>query len=132
MAWHMLIESELPKELRTCAVRTVAVIRNRCFNNHTKQTPYLMLTGRRPTFSRIQKSGSVCYVYKKDKRKLTMGQMHRPFVTKQQTQSDMTPDDDHRQVRPNHEPGRYPSTARKKLVYLKRHLADFQPYLYYI
>ena len=44
----MFIESELPKELWTYAVQTAAVVRNRCFNNRTKETPYLMLTGRWP------------------------------------------------------------------------------------
>lgn len=48
MALCMLIESELPKTLRTYAVQTAAVVRNRCFNNHTKQTPFYMLTGRQP------------------------------------------------------------------------------------
>ena len=66
----MLIESELPKVLWTHAVQTAAVGRNRCFGNRTKQTPYQMLTGRRPHMSRMQKFGSVCYTYKQDKIKL--------------------------------------------------------------
>lgn len=70
MARCMLIESELPKELWTYAVQTAAVVRNRCFNNHIKQTPYFMLTGRRPNLSRMQKFGSECYVYKQEKKKL--------------------------------------------------------------
>jgi len=64
MARCMLIESELPKVLWTYAVQTADVVRNRCFSNRTKQTPYQMLTGRQPNMSRMQKFGSVCYAYK--------------------------------------------------------------------
>ena len=70
MARSMLIESELPNVLWTHAVQTAAVVRNRCFSNRTNQTPYQMLTGRRPYMSWMQKFGSVCYAYKQDKRKL--------------------------------------------------------------
>lgn len=45
MARCMLLESELPKDLWPYAVQTAAVVRNRCFNNRTKQTPYFLLTG---------------------------------------------------------------------------------------
>ena len=63
--WHtlfdmtgcMLIESELPKELWTYAAQTATVVKNRCFNKHTKQGSYQMLTGRRPDLSRMQKLG---------------------------------------------------------------------------
>lgn len=48
MARCMLIESQLPKNLWTYAVQTAAVVRNRCFNNRIKETPYFMLSGRRP------------------------------------------------------------------------------------
>lgn len=70
MARCMLIESELPKMLWTYAIQTAAVVRNRCFNNLTKQTPYYMLTGRRPNITRMQKFGQVCYAYKQHKGKL--------------------------------------------------------------
>lgn len=70
MARCMLIESNLPKELWTYAVMTAAVIRNRCFNGRTKQTPYYMLTGKKPNLSRMRVFGSVCYAYKHDKKKL--------------------------------------------------------------
>lgn len=53
MARCMLIESELSKDLWTNAVQMAAVIRNRCFNKCTEQTPYLMLTGRRPNLSKM-------------------------------------------------------------------------------
>ena len=70
MARCMLIESKLPKMLWTYAVQTAAVVRNRCFNNRTKQTPYYMLTGRQPNIARMQKFGQVCYAYKQQKGKL--------------------------------------------------------------
>ncbi|XP_066542004.1 uncharacterized protein [Hoplias malabaricus] len=70
MARCMLIESELPKELWAYAVQTAAVVRNRCFNKRTKQTPYQMLTGRRPNLSKMQRFGTVCYVYRQNKKKL--------------------------------------------------------------
>ena len=59
MARCMLIESGLPKQLWTYAVQTAAVVRNRCFNRRTGQTPVQMLTGRRPNLSRMQRFGSV-------------------------------------------------------------------------
>ncbi len=70
MARCMLIESNLPKQLWTYAVQTAAVVRNRCFSKRTKQTPIQALTGRRPNLSRMQKFGSECFVYVRDKRKL--------------------------------------------------------------
>lgn len=56
--------------LWTYAVQTAAVVRNRCFNNRTKQTPYYMLTGRQPNIARMQKFGHMCYAYKRQKGKL--------------------------------------------------------------
>ena len=50
----MLIESNLPKELWTYAVMTAAVIRNRCYNSRVKQTPYYMLTGKKPDLSKMR------------------------------------------------------------------------------
>ena len=70
MARCMLLESQLPKELWPYAVQTAAVVRNRCFNNRTRQTPYFMLTGRGPNVSRMQKFGTVCYSYRQDGKKL--------------------------------------------------------------
>ena len=70
MARCMLVESSLPKELWTYAVMTAAVIRNRCFNNRLKQTPYYMLTGRKPNLSKMGVFGSACYAYRYDRKKL--------------------------------------------------------------
>ena len=44
MARCMVIENNLRKSLWTNAVMRAAVIRNRCFNNRLKQTPYYMIT----------------------------------------------------------------------------------------
>lgn len=66
----MLVESELPKYLWQYAVQTAAIVRNRCFSRRTGQTPYEMLTGKKPNVSRMHKFGSVCYTYKQEKGKL--------------------------------------------------------------
>lgn len=58
MAWCMLIENSLPKQLWTYAVQTATVMRNRCFNKRTKWTPTQALTGRGPKLSRMQRFGS--------------------------------------------------------------------------
>ena len=68
MARSMVIENNLPKSLWTYAVMTAAVIRNRCFNNRLKQTPYYMITGRKPDLSKGNIFGSTCYAYKKLKK----------------------------------------------------------------
>lgn len=70
MARCMLLGSQLPKELWPYAVQTAVVVRNRCFNNRTRQTPYFMLTGRRPNVSRMQTFGTVCYAYRQNRKKL--------------------------------------------------------------
>ena len=59
MARCMVIENNLPKILWT-----YAVIRNRCFNNCLKQTPYNMITGRMPDQSKMNIFGSTFYAYK--------------------------------------------------------------------
>lgn len=49
----LFIESSLPKLLWPDAVQTAAVIRNRCYNRCVAQSPYYMLTGKKPDLSRI-------------------------------------------------------------------------------
>ncbi|PIK35791.1 hypothetical protein BSL78_27378 [Apostichopus japonicus] len=66
----LLIDKGLPKFLWTYAVQTAAHIRNRCFNNRIKQTPYYMLTGNKPDLSKMGIFGSECYAYKHDPKKL--------------------------------------------------------------
>ena len=76
----MVIENNLPKSLWTYAVMTAAVIRNRCFNNRLKQTPYYMITGRKPDRAKMNIFGSTCYAYKKLKTKLYPKCEKRIFV----------------------------------------------------
>ncbi len=66
----MIVESVLPKQLWPYAVQTAAMVRNRCFNRRTGQTPYESLTDKKPNVSKMQKFGSVCYTYKQEKGKL--------------------------------------------------------------
>jgi len=47
----MLIESQLPKQLWNYAVQTAAIVHNRCFNRRTGQTPYQMLTDKKPIYN---------------------------------------------------------------------------------
>ena len=70
MARCMVIENNLPKSLWTYAVITAAVIRNRCFNNRLKQTPYYIITGRKPDLSKMNIFRSTCYAYKNLKKTL--------------------------------------------------------------
>ena len=72
MARCMLIENNLPKSLWTYTVMTAAVIRNRCFNNRLKQTPYYMITGRKHDLSKMNIFGSTRYADKNLKKKLDL------------------------------------------------------------
>lgn len=69
----MLLESELPTDLWPNAAQTAAAVRNRCFNSRTKQTPYFLLTGRRPNLSGRRTFGSVCSAYKRETKELDSG-----------------------------------------------------------
>lgn len=53
MARCILIESKLPKQLWPYAVQTAATIRNRCYNRRLGQTPYYVLTGKKPDLSKM-------------------------------------------------------------------------------
>ena len=66
----MLIEKGLPKVLWPLAVQAAAHIRNRCYNDRIKSTPYFMMTGRKPNLSKMWIFGSDCYAYKHDHKKL--------------------------------------------------------------
>ena len=66
----MLIEANLCKSLWPYAVMQAAYIRNRCYNNRLKQTPYFALTGRRPNLSKMRVFGTECYAYEQNKQKL--------------------------------------------------------------
>ena len=70
MARCLLIESKLPKELWTYAVMASVYVRNRCYNQRTKDTPYFLLTGKRPDLSGMHVFGSTCYPHVVKKKKL--------------------------------------------------------------
>ena len=65
-----LIESKLPKSMWTYALMNAAHVRNRCFQKRTQQTPYFLLTGRKPDLSILHIFGTICYSYHEDKKKL--------------------------------------------------------------
>lgn len=66
----MLIEKGLPKALWPYAIQSAAHIRNRCYSERTKNTPYFMLTGRKPNLSKMWIFGSECYAYSHNQKKL--------------------------------------------------------------
>ena len=66
----LLIGSGLPKVSWPYAIMTAAHIRNRCYQNRTKQTPFFMLTGRKPKVGNMHVFGSVCYSLEQNKTKL--------------------------------------------------------------
>ena len=63
MGRSLLLESNLPKSFWTYAVMASAYIRNRCFNQRIKDTPFYMLTGIRPDVSKLHIFGTICYPY---------------------------------------------------------------------
>ena len=63
MARCMLIQAELPKALWPYSVFTAAYIRNRCYSDRLKITPFQALTGKIPNLARMQTFGSACYAY---------------------------------------------------------------------
>ena len=69
MARCMLIESGLPKYLWSYAVMCAVFVRNRCYNQRTGETPYFLLTGRRPNLNKMHIFGSVCYSHVNEPKK---------------------------------------------------------------
>ena len=53
MARCLLIEANLRKDLWTYAVMTAVYIRNRCYVQRLKQTPYFKLTGKIPNIDNM-------------------------------------------------------------------------------
>ena len=70
MARCLLVDSKLPKQLWTYALMASVYIRNRCYSQRTKQTPYFLLTGKKPNISNMHIFGTFCYPYQVKKRKL--------------------------------------------------------------
>jgi Integrase core domain. len=63
MARSLLIDSGLPKYLWTYALMTATHIRNRCYVQCIKNTPYSLITGRKPNIAQLHIFGTVCYSY---------------------------------------------------------------------
>ena len=61
MGRSLILESGLPKNLWTYAVMTATHIRNRCYSQRIKNTPYGLITGTKPDVAKMQIFGSVCY-----------------------------------------------------------------------
>ena len=61
MARCLLVESKLPRKFWTYAVMIAVYIRNRCYHQRTKQTPFYLLTGKKPNVSNMHVFGTVCY-----------------------------------------------------------------------
>ena len=70
MARCMLIESKLPKFLWAYAVMMSVYIRNRCYNNRLKITPFEAFTGNRPNLSKMHVFGTTCFAYVENAKKL--------------------------------------------------------------
>jgi hypothetical protein len=66
----LLLDAKLPKEMWTYAVMAAAYIRNRCYNTRMGQTPFQLLTGRKPNLSNMHVFGTVCFTYEQNKAKL--------------------------------------------------------------
>ena len=70
MARCLLINAKLDKKFWPYAVMTATYVRNRCYNNRIKQTPYQALTHRKPNISNMAIFGSECFAYLQSKAKL--------------------------------------------------------------
>ena len=70
MARCMLIESKLSKSLWTYAVMTAAYIRNRCYNDRLKKTPFEAFVKEKPDVKNMHAFGSIYYAYILKKKKL--------------------------------------------------------------
>ena len=70
MARSLLLQSKLPKSLWTYAVMAATHIRNRCYSQRIKDTPYGVITGIKPDVSKLHIFGSTCYSYVQNPKKL--------------------------------------------------------------
>ena len=70
MARGMMIESGISRNLWSYAVMAAAHIRNRMYCSRIDDTPYHMLTGKKPSISKLHLFGSVCFAYTQQKKKL--------------------------------------------------------------
>ena len=70
MARCLILESGLPKNMWTYAVRYAAYIRNRCYSSRLGKTPHEVYTGKQPNVNKMVSFGSKCFAYQEHKRKL--------------------------------------------------------------
>ena len=75
-----LIESKLPKHLWPYAVMMATFVRNRCYQQRTKQIPFSLLTGKLPDFNNLYRFGSTCYAYDKSAKKLDPRSIKGVFI----------------------------------------------------
>jgi len=60
----MLIAAGFPPSLKMQALKMAAYVRNRCYHETIKDTPFRMMFGKKPDMHRIKKFGSIAYVHK--------------------------------------------------------------------
>ena len=70
MARALLVESGLPKYLWTYALMTATHIRNRCYVQRIKNTPYSLVTGLKPDVTNLHIFGTLCYPLVSNTKKL--------------------------------------------------------------
>ena len=80
MARSLLLEAGLPKNLWTYAVMTATHIRNRCYSQRLQDTPYGVITGKKPDVARMQIFGSTCYPTVQNPKKLDARSKKGVFV----------------------------------------------------
>ena len=66
----LLVESRLPKYLWTYGVMISTHIRNRCYSKRIHNTPYGLITTRKPDINNLHIFGTVCYAYVHNAKKL--------------------------------------------------------------
>jgi len=80
MARCLLLESGLPKEFWTYAVKAAMYIRNRCYCRRTGRTHYELLLGRKPDLCSMHIFGSDCFGYQHQPKKLDNRSKKGQFV----------------------------------------------------
>ena len=71
MARCLLLQSNLPKSLWTYATMAAAYIRNRCYSQRIKCTPYELFKGIKPNISNMQPFGTICFAQIQNPQKLS-------------------------------------------------------------
>ena len=80
MARSMLIDSNLPRFLWAYAIMAAAHIRNRMYCQRISDTPYRLLTGKKPSISKLHVFGSICFANVHQKTKLDPRSRKGKFV----------------------------------------------------